>query len=338
MVPGDALEKVQARIDAVFQRLTVRIQAELLLLYWQIGQQLLQFPGLGEDRQQLLELSRLLSREYGKVWNPKQLEYCLRAARTFSAEEIRRALAARVSWSHMRRLVAIADEEKRRFYTDLCGLNGLSVSQLSERMEGGLFERSVSARRPEEMPSRQELEAARSSTPDLLVQDPLLSFLGVQSLSPTEQVEGGLLRAVEKFFLESAGLALIARRRQLPIRHGLFFVDLLLYDRVQSRLVVLLLRVGAAEQDDFDLMDLYLLWLAEKDQLSHEQPPLGILLGVGASIQVELLELQGQQSQRLEVPAHWPCLERIESFLCEAYRQCCMRLGPEPARGSAPTR
>jgi len=248
----DCLAELCDQIDHVFCRLQARVNAELVLLYWRVGhclnQALTQEVGdqAGEEAG-LQEVAEVLMRDYGKVWNPRQLSFCLKAARVFGEDEIRNALASQVSWSHMRHLMRIEDGPKRQFYAQMCGRNGWSVPQLVERVDSMLYERSVNSRRPDELPDPAGLDRGRRVTPDLLVQDDLLMFLGVQSLSPGEHLESALRRQLEQYLLGLPGMALVARDRVLPM--GLGSMDLLFFHRRQQRLVVVLLSSREPERD-----------------------------------------------------------------------------------------
>ena len=266
----DGLQDIQACIDAVFERFNVRVHAELALLYWQVGRLLQR-----QEESSLSNIARQLSHEYGKVWNASQLGYCLRAARVFSEEEMREAVSAQISWSHMRRLMSLEDASMRQYYARQCGVNGWTVSQLAERIDSRLFERSVGSRRPGELPDQQQVEMGRRSAPDLLTQDPLLIFLGVQSqISP-------MLRLVDQLYNYVPRSSLEASQKRIHIRDGVFVVELLLYHRSMRRLVVV-------SQGDCDLMELFLHWLDRHERQADESTPLGVMLGEGGP---EVLEL-----------------------------------------------
>ncbi|MBT9584369.1 DUF1016 family protein [bacterium] len=282
------LEDIQACIDSVFDRVNVRIHAELTLLYWQVGRLLQR-----QEESTLRELAGQLSQEYGKVWNVSQLGYCLRAARTFSEEEMREAVSAQISWSHMRRLMSLEDASMRQYYARQCGVNGWTVSQLAERIDSRLFERSVGSRRPDELPNPQQVEMGRRSAPDLLAQDPLLVFLGIQSQTPQ------ILREVERLLLDTPGFTFVARQKRLPIQHGLFVVELLLYHRSMRRLVVV-------SQGDQDMMELFLHWLDRHERQADEETPLGVMLGEGGP---ELLEVGEDGIRAPDYPAALPARE-----------------------------
>lgn len=311
------LEEIRQLIDEVHRRLTVRVNAELVLLYWRVGRVIAQGLEDGEDDS---GLAAELCSDYGRVWNARQLDFCVRAAQTFSEDEIRNCLASQVSWSHMRRLVAIPDLDKRRFYAEQCGLNGWSVPQLTERIDSLLFERSVSSRRPDELPDQQELERGRRSTPDLLVQDPLLIFLGVQSLSPEEHLEEAVLRELEGYLLEQPGFSLVARQRRLPLNQSL---DLVMYHRRQRRLALFVMAPQEIAADR-DRMDFYLHWLSENEKLAGEEGPLGVFVRPRG---LDLWELADSGCRPADYPSLWPAREYLSGFLRDVYQRTRLRLG-----------
>ena len=178
----------------------------------------------------------------------------------------------------------------RQYYARQCGVNGWTVSQLAERIDSRLFERSVGSRRPGELPDQQQVEMGRRSAPHLLAQDPLLVFLGVQNEIPQ------ILRHVEQLLLDTPGFTLVARQKRLPIQHGLFVVDLLLYHRRMRRLVVVSL-------GDRDLMELFLHWLDRHERQEDEETPLGVRLGEGRP---ELLEVGPDGVRTPDYPAALP--------------------------------
>jgi hypothetical protein len=73
-------------IDRARQRAATAVNAEITLLYWQIGRRI-QFEVIKGERaaygQQIFSvLSANLTVEYGKGWSERQLRHCLRIALT----------------------------------------------------------------------------------------------------------------------------------------------------------------------------------------------------------------------------------------------------------------
>jgi len=86
------LADIRRLIDAARRRAAATINAELTLLYWQVGRRI-RAEVLGGERagyaQQLIaSLARLLTSDYGRGWSEKQLRHCLRTAETFPPQPI----------------------------------------------------------------------------------------------------------------------------------------------------------------------------------------------------------------------------------------------------------
>ena len=150
---AELLIKLKQLIDGARQRAVAAVNAELTLLYWQVGQSIRQ-DILGQQRAEygaavLAQLAQQLTAAYGKGWSEKQLRHCLRLAETFPDEAILSALRRELSWTHIKTLIYVDDPLKRDFYIEQCRLEGWSSRQLQERMQSMLFERSAISKQPE---------------------------------------------------------------------------------------------------------------------------------------------------------------------------------------------
>lgn len=186
---GDALiGDIRQLIDAARQRASSAVNAELTLLYWQVGRRIGQ-EILGDERaeygkQVISSLSRRLTAEYGGGWSEKQLRHCLRLAETFPDEQIVSAVRRQLSWTHLKTLIYLDDPLKRNFYMEMSRLEGWSSRRLRERIDSMLFERSAISKQPEETIGH-ELERLRATgqpSSDLLdLEDAVLRDAGSQT-------------------------------------------------------------------------------------------------------------------------------------------------------------
>ena len=299
--PSDLLfQEIGQLIDAAKQRAAVAINAEITLLYWQVGKriqtEILQGQRAGYGKQVMLHLSRHLTQTYGKGWSERQLHYCVVLADAFPNQEILHTLSAKLSWSHLKLLIGIEDTLKRDFYIELAQIEQWSVRQLQERLNSMLFERTALSRKPEDT-IRQDLDQLRQDqqlSPALLLKDPyILDFLDLSDRYMEKDFEDAILREIEQFLLElGAGFTFVARQKRLLIDNDDFYIDLLFYNRKLKRLVAIELKLGNFRPEYKSQMELYLRWLAKYEQESDEQPPLGIILCAGKKQeQIELLEL-----------------------------------------------
>ena len=291
---------IKSLIDSARQRAAVSVNAELTLLYWQVGQRI-HSELLGGERaeygQQVLpSLAKQLTSQYGKGWSRRNLFNMVKFYQSFQSLEIVQTLSAKLSWSHFNLLIAIDDPLKRDFYTRMVELEAWSTRTLSERIDSMLFERSALSRKPEET-VRLELQALAEKgdmTPALVLKDPyVLDFLELNDHYLEKDLEDAILRELERFLLElGTGFTFVARQKRLQIDDDDFYIDLLFYNRRLKRLIVIDLKLGNFKAEYKGQMELYLRWLAKYEQEADENPPLGIILCAGKKQeQIELLEL-----------------------------------------------
>jgi predicted nuclease of restriction endonuclease-like (RecB) superfamily len=307
LFPSALFEDVRTLIASARARAAASVNAELTLLYWQVGRRVRE-EVLGGERagygQQLVgALASRLKAEYGRGWSEQQLRHCLRAAEIFPDEPIFSAVRRELSWTHLKTLMYVDDPLKRNFYVELCRLERWSSRQLQERIQSMLFERSAISRKPTEV-IRQELSDLR------------------------RDLEDAILREMEQFLLElGAGFTFVARQKRLQIDDDDFYLDLLFYNRKLKRLVAIELKLGAFKAEYKSQMELYLRWLARHEQEPDEQPPIGIILCAGKKQeQIELLELGKSGIHVAEYLTVLPPREALEAKLHQSILAARTRL------------
>jgi len=104
-------QEIRQFIDAAKQRAAIAINAEITLLYWQIGnriqREILQGQRAEYGKQIIANLSQQLTQSYGKGWSERQLRHYLHFAQTFPDEQIVSALRTELSWTHIKTLIYV---------------------------------------------------------------------------------------------------------------------------------------------------------------------------------------------------------------------------------------
>ncbi|MBB6582912.1 DUF1016 family protein [Ralstonia solanacearum] len=332
---------IRQLIDSARQRVALAVNAELTLLYWQVGRrvqvEVLQGERAAYGQETVKALAARLTADYGKGWSEKQLRHCLRLAETFPDEAMLSALRRELSWTHIKALIYIDDALKRDFYIELCRLERWSSRQLQERMNSMLYERSALSKKPEEA-IRHDLAVLRQTqqvSPELLLKDPyVLDFLGLNDRYLEKDLEDAILRDMEQFLLElGAGFSFVARQKRIQIDQDDFYIDLLFYNRKLRRLVAIELKLGEFKAEYKGQMELYLRWLAKHEQEPQEDPPIGIILCAGKKQeQIELLELDKSGIHVAEYLTVLPPREALQARLHQAIENARLRVpGGEPA-------
>ena len=318
---------IRELIDNSRKRFVVAVNAELTLLYWNIGKKINDHI-LGNERaeygkQIIASLAQQLTEEYGKGWGEQQIRHSLRSAETFSEEQILYAVRRELSWTHIRNIMYLKDELQREFYLEICANERWSSRQLQERINSMLFERTAISKKPDEL-IRQELQQLRDEnkpSPDLIFRDTyILDFLGLKDMYSEKNLEDAIIRELERFILEfGKGFAFVERQKRMVIDGEDFSLDLLFYHRVLRRLVAIELKLGKFKAEYKSKMELYLAWLEKHEMQPGEETPIGLLLcAEGNHEQVELLQLHRTGIKLAEYLTELPSKELLQKKLHQA--------------------
>ncbi len=325
----DLIEELRQLINETRGRVAATVNAELTMLYWQIGSRL-RTEVLNNERaeygeQIVASVSQQLTEEYGKGFDKPNLSRMIKFAEFYPDEQIVVTLSQQLSWSHFIAILPVKNDLARDFYAEMCRFERWTVRTLRERINSMLFERTAISRKPEET-VKQELAALRDEqklTPDLIFRNPyVLDFLGLADTYSEKDLEDAILREMERFLLEmGTHFTFAARQKRIVIDGEDFKIDLLLFHRVLQRLVVIELKIGKFKAEYKGKMELYLRWLNKHERLSHEAEPLGLILCTEAGAeQIELLELTKSGIQVGEYLTELPPREMLERKLLEAFK------------------
>jgi predicted nuclease of restriction endonuclease-like (RecB) superfamily len=302
---GQLAADIRGLIDAVRLRAARSVNAELVLLYWQIGNRIRR-DILGEARAEYGEeivstLSRQLSADYGAGFSSQNLFHMIRFVEVWPDLARLTLLTQHLGWSHFKEILYLKDELARQFYAEMCRIERWTVRTLRDHVRSMMFERTAISRLPEAT-IRQDLQQLLESdrlTPELVFRDPyLLDFLGLKDTYSERDLETAILQELERFLLElGTDFAFVARQKRMVIGNEDFYLDLLFYHRRLARLIAIDLKLGRFEAGYKGQMELYLRWLDQHERRAeHEEPPVGLILCSSKDEeQIELLQLnQGE--------------------------------------------
>ena len=101
-------------IDESRYRVAVYVNSEASMMNWNVGKRIkediLNSQRAEYGKQVLKRLAKKLMLRYGNGWGFQKLQHCVRAAYTFSEEEIMYAVRTQLSWTHLRSLMAVPNE------------------------------------------------------------------------------------------------------------------------------------------------------------------------------------------------------------------------------------
>ncbi|WP_374487851.1 YhcG family protein [Zoogloea sp.] len=274
------LAELKQRIHASQQRATLAVNQELVLLYWQIGQGILERQAQqGWGSKVVDKLAHDLRKAFPSMqgFSPRNLKYMRAFAQAWPDADFVQAVLARLPWYHQ---LALLDKlqalDQRRWYAEQAIENGWSRNVLVMQIETRLHERvgravsNFSLRLPQP-----QSDLARES-----LKDPYrLDFLGLGAEALERSIEDALVQHVTQFLLElGAGFAFVGRQVHLQVGEKDFYLDLLFYHLKLRCYVVVELKAGEFQPEHAGKLNFYLS--AVDSQLKHptDQPSLGLLL------------------------------------------------------------
>jgi len=301
VMPGKGLfSEISGMIAAAKERVAVAVNAELTMLYWNVGRRVNR-EVLGNKKpeygkQVVSDLSIQLTAEHGDGWRIRHLFYCMRLAAVFPEEKILHTLCAKLTWSHIRLVLPIDDPLKREFYIEMCKIEHWSVRTLQGRIRSMMYERTAIAKKPAAV-IKKDLAALRDEarmSADLAFRDPyVLDFLGLHGAFSEKELEKALVADMRNAILELGGdMAFLAEQKHISVDNEDYYLDLLFFHRRLRRLVAIDLKIDTFKAEYKGQMELYLRWLEKNERQKGEKKPIGLILCAGKNEEhVELLEL-----------------------------------------------
>ncbi|MBU0600422.1 DUF1016 family protein, partial [bacterium] len=242
-IKQDFFNEIKSLIEQARSDVAASVNAQLTLLYWQIGKRVRDEILKGEraeyGEQIVVSLARQLEQEYGRGFSHKNLRHMLRFAEVFPDGNIVSTLSRQLAWSHFLEIIYLKEPLSRDFYAKMCRIEHWSVRTLRNKVGSMLFERTALSKKPDEL-MRQEIATLRDKdllTTNLILKDPyILDFLGLRDRYLEKDLEDAILREIENFLLElGVGFTFVARQKRLQIDNDDYYIDLLFYNRKLKR-------------------------------------------------------------------------------------------------------
>ena len=277
---GDWLAGLKQRIHTAQQRATLAVNRELVLLYWQIGHDILARQAeQGWGAKVIERLAHDLRNAFPEMkgFSPRNLKYMRLFAEVWPDLEFVQGVLAQLPWYHQ---IALLDKLKisddRSWYAHKAIEHNWSRNVLVMQIETRLLERQGNAiTNFEQCLPRPESDLARES-----LKDPYrFDFLGLGDEAQEREIEHALVRHVTEFLLElGAGFAFVGKQVHLEVGGDDFFLDLLFYHLKLRCYVVIELKSGDFKPEHLGQLGFYLTAVDRQVKAAEDQPAIGLLL------------------------------------------------------------
>ncbi len=277
---ADWLDDLKGRIHTAQQRATLALNRELVLLYWQIGRDILaRQANQGWGAKVIERLAHDLRTAFPEIkgFSPRNLKYMRAFAEAWPDEGFVQAVLAQLPWYHQLALLdKLGSPESRRWYAAKAIEHNWSRNILVMQIETRLLERSGKAVTNFEA----SLPKAQSDLARESLKDPYrFDFLCLTDEAQEREIEKALVKHVTEFLLElGAGFAFVGRQVLLDVGGDEFFIDLLFYHLKLRCYVVIELKGGKFKPEHLGQLGFYLTAVDRQVKSEHDNPTIGLLL------------------------------------------------------------
>jgi predicted nuclease of restriction endonuclease-like (RecB) superfamily len=291
------LEDLKSRIRTAQVKAVLAVNRELVLLYWELGQRILESQKReGWGAKVIDRLSKDLSQMFPDMagFSTRNFKYMRAFAAAWPDKAFVQEALAQLPWYHNVTLLdKVKDPAEREFYIRQTIAHGWSRAVLVHQIESGLHGRQGQALNNFD----RVLPAPQSDLARETLKDPyIFDFLSLGDDVQERELERGLIEQVRRFLLElGAGFALVGTQYALVVDGQDFFLDLLFYHLRLRCYVVVELKVADFQPEHAGKMSFYLSAVDNLLRHPDDQPTIGLILCKTKSRMVAEYTLQGQQ-------------------------------------------
>ena len=275
----DILENVKKQINTTQCKAVLGFNREQIILYWNIGQIILDNTKWGNKF--IDNLARDIKLEYPKAkgYSVRNLKYMRKFAEFVDSFEIVQTVSAQLSWSHNTLLIDKTQSlGEYLWYADKVIQDGLSLSALENRIELKNYERQATHEKATNY--ERLLPSSQSNLAQETLKSPyVFDFIEKHDDIIEREIEHELIANIAKTLLElGTGFAFIGNQHRITVSNEDYYIDLLFYNTQLRCYVVVELKAGKFKPEYAGKLNFYLS--AVDDTLKHEQdnPSIGILL------------------------------------------------------------
>jgi predicted nuclease of restriction endonuclease-like (RecB) superfamily len=222
---------------------------------------------------------------FENLWHSVSAENNIEKWHSVSAEfenELQYNLFTRLSWSHIRHLLRVIDEDARCYYIKECAENSWGVRTLERNISSQYYQRLLASQIKEPVIDEMKEKTTKFNDKYEFIKNPnILEFLNLPgNSSHTEcQIEKAIIDNLQHFLLElGKGYAFVDRQKLVRTEARDYFIDLVFYNYILKCFILIDLKTARITHQDVGQMDMYVRIFDETIKANDDNPTLGIVL------------------------------------------------------------
>ena len=283
---SDMINEIKDILQTARANVAQQVNTELLTTYWNIGRIIVEHEQNSKERaeygqQTLKELSKILTKEFGKGFFVSNIQFMRRFYQTY---QIQQTVSVKLSWSHYCELLSISDVDKRSFYEKEAINSGWSVREMKRQIETSLYERLLlsDGKTNKETVLALAQHGIEMNNPADIIKDPyVFEFLGIPETKPImeNELEKALVHQIEKFLLElGRGFMFVGTQQRVTLNNTHYYVDMVFYNKPLRAYVLIELKTVKLLPEAVGQLNMYLNYYAVEVNDPDDNPPIGIIL------------------------------------------------------------
>ena len=280
----DAISIINQARDTAYRNVNVL----LVRRNWFLGKRIAEEELKGSrkanyGREIIIELSKKLTKKFGKGFDKSNLYYYLQFYKLYP--EIVDSVSGKsfLSWTHYRILLQVFSKEARIWY-EKEALKGMwSVRTLQRNVASDYYHRMLLSQKKELV--KEEMlritEPLQEKKLEFIKNPMVLEFLEIpenNSYNETD-LEKAIINHLQKFLIElGKGYAFIGRQVRIHTEKEDYFIDLVFFNYILNCFILVDLKTKKITHQDVGQMDMYVRMYDELIKESFHNPTLGIVL------------------------------------------------------------
>ena len=273
------LENIVIEIESNSRVRMIVDNEERLKGYHEIGRLLVEAQG-GVSRAKygdnlIKKWGEKLAQEYGKNYGTRNLKIFRQFYLTFP---IVHALRAQLTWTHVKILLPIKNENERNYYINQIILNNLSSRELIQEIKNKSFER-LSYADKNNVKLITDTQNNNLTLEDM-IKDPIIINVD-EDISALDEatIHKKIINNVEsKFFELGVGFALVGHEYKIRVNNKTFRIDLLFFNYELNAFVVVEVKNRVFHKEDIGQLQFYTNFVNNNIKRYNHKNTLGLLI------------------------------------------------------------
>jgi predicted nuclease of restriction endonuclease-like (RecB) superfamily len=274
------LKKLKSKIQTSQIKASIKVNEELLRLYWDIAQMIVAKQKESNWGDNILEhISKDLKQEFSdmKGFSVRNLKYMRQWFLFWQNGQQLVAQIFEIPWGHNIVIITkIKNESEALYYAQKTIENGWSRAVLVHQIESQLYHREGKAISNFDA----KLPPTQSDLAKAMLKDPYsFDFLNLTQKHNEKELEDALMEQITNFLLElGSGFAFVGRQYRLEVGGDEFFIDLLFYHIKLKCYIVVELKTVKFKPEFAGQLNFYVSVVDGEVRESNDNPTLGILI------------------------------------------------------------